>query len=77
MWPVIIQEFILGIARLALGIEDLQPGRSAGIAAGLIGLGFDYYVSQNSMVRFEYTYIGGEDSFSTNMLSLGFRYNFN
>ncbi|NDW14269.1 outer membrane beta-barrel protein [Alteromonas genovensis] len=75
----------LGVARVDVaatipcGTETASASCSFdnGIAAGLIGLGFDYYVSQNSMVRFEYTYIGGEDSFSTNMLSLGFRYNFN
>ena len=75
----------LGAARVdveATGLcgTDTTPASCSyneGIAAGIVGLGFDYYVSHNSMVRFEYTYIGGEDNFSTNMLSLGFRYNFN
>jgi len=48
-----------------------------GIAAGLVGLGFDYYVSLKSMVRVEYVHLSGEDSFSTHMVNIGFRYNFN
>lgn len=46
------------------------------VVAGLIGLGFDYYVSRNSMVRAEYTYFGGQDEFSAHIVNIGFRYNF-
>ena len=75
----------LGVARvdvsatLSCGTDAVPAtcGYDEGLAAGLVGLGFDYYVSQNAMIRFEYTYLGGEDSFSTNMLNLGLRYNFN
>ena len=75
----------LGVARVDVAAtvpcgDDAAPvscNYDDGLVAGLVGLGFDYYVFQNAMVRFEYTYIGGEDSFSTNMLNLGFRYNFN
>lgn len=75
----------LGVARvdvsatLSCGTDAVPAtcGYDEGLAAGLIGLGFDYYVSQNAMIRFEYTYLGGEDSFSANMLNLGLRYNFN
>mgnify|MGYP003635142267 CR=1 FL=1 len=47
-----------------------------GVVAGIAGLGFDYYVGLKSMVRLEYTYLGGEDDLSTHLVSLGFRYNF-
>lgn len=46
------------------------------IVAGLVGLGFDYYVSRNSMVRTEYMYLGGQDDFSAHIVNIGFRYNF-
>ncbi|MEC8903877.1 MAG: hypothetical protein VX952_05195 [Pseudomonadota bacterium] len=46
------------------------------IVAGLVGLGFDYYVGLQSMVRFEYTYFGGKDDFSAHVVNVGFRYNF-
>lgn len=48
-----------------------------GILAGMIGLGFDYHIGMKSMIRLEYTYLGGEDSFSTHWVNLAFRYNFN
>lgn len=46
------------------------------IVAGLVGLGFDYYVSRNAMVRTEYMYLGGQDDFSAHIVNIGFRYNF-
>ncbi|MDM7859608.1 outer membrane beta-barrel protein [Alteromonas sp. ASW11-36] len=48
-----------------------------GIFAGVIGIGFDWYVGLNTMVRFEVEHISGEDSFQSNAAYLGFRYNFN
>jgi hypothetical protein len=75
----------LGVARVDIASETecLVEGLASrcatddGIAAGLVGLGFDYYVSLKSLVRLEYVHMTGEDSFSTNMINLGFRYNFN
>lgn len=75
----------LGIARVDLDVltqcvsEDAttQCSQADSIAAGIIGLGYDYYVGLKSMVRIEYVHMAGEDSFSTNMVNIGFRYNFN
>ena len=46
------------------------------IVAGIVGLGFDLFVGTRAMLRTEYVYIGGKDDFSSNSVSLGFRYNF-
>lgn len=46
------------------------------ILAGMIGLGFDYFIGRSAMLRLEYTYMGGEDDFSTHSVNVGFRYNF-
>ncbi|MBU2979230.1 outer membrane beta-barrel protein [Alteromonas sp. C1M14] len=48
-----------------------------GVVAGLVGLGFDYHIGINSMIRLEGLYIRGEDDFEASLISLGFRYNFN
>lgn len=48
-----------------------------GILAGMAGLGFDYHIGLNSMVRLEALYIRGQEDFSTSMINVGFRYNFN
>ncbi|MDO6566354.1 hypothetical protein Q4561_04740 [Alteromonas sp. 1_MG-2023] len=47
-----------------------------GVVAGIIGLGFDYYVGLKSSVRFEYVYLSGEDDLSAHLMSVGFRYKF-
>lgn len=44
--------------------------------AGVIGLGFDYFVSARSMVRAEIEYIKGQDNLAVTIATLGFRYNF-
>jgi hypothetical protein len=48
-----------------------------GILGGMVGLGFDWYVGLNTMVRIEVEHVFGEDSFSSNAAYIGFRYNFN
>lgn len=48
-----------------------------GVAAGIIGLGFDYYVATKTFVRLEAEYMRGKDGFDTGLISLGIRYNFN
>lgn len=48
-----------------------------GVFGGLVGLGFDMNIARNSMLRFEYEYIGGEDDLSVSQFNIGFRYNFN
>ncbi len=48
-----------------------------GIAVGIVGLGFDYYVATKTFVRLEAEYLRGKDGFDTSLISLGIRYNFN
>lgn len=48
-----------------------------GIVAGMVGLGFDYHVGLNSMLRMEAMYVRGEEDFDATVLSIGYRYNFN
>lgn len=59
------------------GDASIVCSQQNSLAAGIVGLGYDYYVGLRSMVRIEYTHMSGEDSFSTNMFNIGFRYNFN
>ena len=47
------------------------------VIAGVVGIGFDYYISLNSMIRLEVEHISGEDNLQVNAAYLGFRYNFN
>jgi hypothetical protein len=58
------------------GPEAAVCGYDDTIIAGLAGLGFDYYLGLQSIVRVEYTYFGGKDDFSAHIVNLGFRYNF-
>ena len=44
--------------------------------AGVIGLGFDYFVGVRSMVRAEIEYIKGQDDLTVTTATIGFRYNF-
>lgn len=81
----------LGVANVAVdGLEqpldgacelgELSVGRCAydeSVAAGLVGIGFDYNIGLNAMVRMEAMYMIGEHDFTANVFSLGFRYNFN
>lgn len=47
-----------------------------GIFAGVIGVGFDFVLTEQLMLRTEVEYIGGEHSFSSNAAFVGLRYNF-
>lgn len=44
--------------------------------AGVIGLGFDYFVGARTMIRTEIEYIKGQDNLSTAAATVGLRYNF-
>jgi opacity protein-like surface antigen len=44
--------------------------------AGVVGIGFDFYVYQSMMVRLEMEYIQGEDDYTAQAAYLGFRFNF-
>ncbi|WP_334022126.1 outer membrane protein [Alteromonas sp. S015] len=63
-------------ASAACGSDATVCGQDETVIAGLAGIGFDYYLGLQSMVRLEYTYFGGKDDFSANVINLGFRYNF-
>lgn len=66
----------VGSAVAAVGNQTLCAYDES-IAAGLIGLGFDYYVATKTFIRLEAEYMRGKDGFDTSMISLGVRYNFN
>lgn len=60
--------------------DNVQVGQcqyDESVFAAMAGLGFDYHLGLNSMLRFEYDYVRGEDDLEVNIVSLGFRYNFN
>lgn len=44
--------------------------------AGVLGIGFDFFVGARSMVRLEVEHIRGENDLAINAAYLGFRYNF-
>ncbi|MFC3093017.1 hypothetical protein DRW07_02210 [Alteromonas sediminis] len=52
-------------------------GFDEGVFAGVVGLGFDYHLGLNTMLRLEGEYMFGEDDFSTGAVYVGIRYNFN
>lgn len=45
-------------------------------AAGIVGLGFDFFVGFNSQVRLSAEHIRGKDDVQINTMHLGYRYNF-
>jgi len=44
--------------------------------AGVIGLGFDYFVGARTMLRTEIEYMKGQDNLTVTTVSVGLRYNF-
>lgn len=47
-----------------------------GGVAGVIGVGFDFYVGTQMMIRTEFEHIAGENGLSINAAYVGFRFNF-
>lgn len=47
-----------------------------GSVGGVIGLGFDFFVTSRAMLRAEVEHISGENNLSVNAAYVGFRYNF-
>jgi hypothetical protein len=47
-----------------------------GIVAGMLGIGFDFYIGVNLMLRTEIEHIRGEHGFESNAAYVGLRYNF-
>ncbi|WP_100643176.1 outer membrane beta-barrel protein [Alteromonas facilis] len=58
-------------------LDDIIEPYDDGVMAGIVGVGFDWFVGLNTMVRFEVEYIGGEDDFQSSAAYVGLRYNFN
>jgi len=52
-------------------------GFDEGVLGGVVGLGFDFNLGLNTMLRLEGEYMVGEDDFSSGAVYLGIRYNFN
>jgi hypothetical protein len=47
-----------------------------GSVAGIISMGFDFYLTEKTMLRTEVEYIKGQDKLEATTLQLGVRYNF-
>ncbi len=47
-----------------------------GLIAGVVGIGFDFYVHHSTMMRFEIEYIKGEKDYVATAGYIGLRYNF-
>jgi hypothetical protein len=48
-----------------------------GILAGIIGLGFDFYIANKTFLRLEVNYFRGENDYVSGTAFVGIRYNFN
>lgn len=66
----------VGAAVTSIG-SDTVCAYDESVAAGLVGLGFDYYVATKTFIRLEAEYLRGKDGFDVSLISLGVRYNFN
>ena len=44
--------------------------------AGVVGLGFDFFIGPRTMIRAEVEHVSGENGLQVNAAYLGFRYNF-
>lgn len=58
-----------------LGAATICDYDESGVA-GVIGLGFDYFVGARTMIRTEIEYIKGQDNLTATAASIGLRYNF-
>lgn len=47
-----------------------------GSVAGVLGIGFDFYIGVNTMLRTEVEHIRGQNDLRANVINLGLRYNF-
>jgi outer membrane autotransporter protein len=80
------QQLLTGVKECEFGQTNLLAIADFGAAticdydesgvAGVIGLGFDYFVGVHSMVRAEIEYIKGQDDLTVTTATIGFRYNF-
>ncbi|MGS2720858.1 outer membrane beta-barrel protein [Paraglaciecola aestuariivivens] len=59
----------------SVGVSTICDYDEGGVA-GVIGLGYDFFIGARSMVRAEMEYIKGQDNLSLTAGFIGFRYNF-
>lgn len=80
------QQSLLGIQECELGSATLINNSAGdtytycqfdeGGIAGVIGLGFDYFITSRTMLRTEIEYIKGQDNLKVSAAYVGLRYNF-
>ena len=80
------QQLFAGVRECELGQANVVAIADFGAAtmcdydesgvAGVIGLGFDYFVGARTMMRVELEYIKGQDNLTVANASVGLRYNF-
>jgi hypothetical protein len=80
------QQLLAGVSECAFGQANVLAIADIGAAtlcdydksgvAGVIGLGFDYFVGVRTMLRTEIEYIKGQDNLAVTTISVGLRYNF-
>jgi outer membrane autotransporter protein len=80
------QQLLAGLSECELGQANVLAIADFGAAtmcdydesgvAGVIGLGFDYFVGARTMLRFELEYIKGQDNLTVTTATVGLRYNF-
>ena len=80
------QQLLAGVGQCELGEANVLAIADFGTAtmcdydeggvAGVIGLGFDYFISARAMVRTEIEYIKGQDNLTVTTATVGLRYNF-
>ena len=80
------QQLLAGEMECEFGKANLMAITDFGVAticdydesgvAGVIGLGFDYFVGARTMLRTEIEYIKGQDNLTVTTFNIGLRYNF-
>lgn len=80
------QDVLAGVQECEIGQANMLTVEGFGAAtmcdydesgiAGVIGLGFDYFVGARTMIRTEIEYIKGQDNLTVTAASVGLRYNF-
>jgi hypothetical protein len=80
------QQLLMGVRECEFGQANVMAIADFGAAticdydesgvAGVIGLGYDYFLGARTMVRAEIEYIKGQDNLTVTTASVGLRYNF-
>lgn len=80
------QQLLAGVRECEFGQANVMDITGFGAAtrcdydeggvAGVIGLGFDYFVGARTMLRTEIEYVTGQDDLAVTTFNIGLRYNF-